>query len=70
MKLNFGKRTSSLVCAVILNVGRAFAEAVSRWPPVAEVRIESRPNSTGVCSGKRALGLVYVRVFKFSRLIT
>jgi len=52
IKLNFGKRTSSLVCAVILNVGRDLVQAVIRQPLMAEVRIQSLSNSYGVCSGK------------------
>jgi hypothetical protein len=39
-----------------LQLGRAIAQAVSRWLPIAAVRVRSRVWSSGICGGQSGCG--------------
>jgi hypothetical protein len=45
--------------------GRAIAEAVSRWLPTAEARVQSRLWSSGICGGQSGAGAGFLRVLRF-----
>jgi hypothetical protein len=47
------------------NVGRAIAEAVSRWLPTAAARVQSRVWSSGICGGQSGAGAGFLRVLRF-----
>jgi hypothetical protein len=46
-------------------VGRALAEAVSRWLPTAAARVQSRVWTSGICGGKSGAGAGFLRVLRF-----
>jgi hypothetical protein len=46
-------------------IGRAIAEAVSRWFPTAEARVQSRVWSSGICGGQSGAGAGFLRVLRF-----
>jgi hypothetical protein len=45
--------------------GRAIAQAVSRWLPIAAVRVRARVWSYGICGGQVALDKVFSEYFGF-----
>jgi hypothetical protein len=45
--------------------GRAIAQAVSRWLPIAAARIRSRVWSSGKCGGQIGAGAGFLRVLRF-----
>jgi hypothetical protein len=47
------------------NLGRAIAEAVSRWLPTAAARVQSRVCSSGICGGQSGVGAGFLRVLRF-----
>jgi hypothetical protein len=46
-------------------LGRAIAEAVSRWLPTAAARVQSRIWSSGICGGQSGVGAGFLRVLRF-----
>jgi hypothetical protein len=46
-------------------VGRAIAQAVSRWFPTAAARVQTRVWSSGLCGGQRGAGAGFLRVLRF-----
>jgi hypothetical protein len=48
-----------------LSIGRAIAEAVSRWLPTAAARVQSRVWSSGICGGQSGEGGGFLRVLRF-----
>jgi hypothetical protein len=46
-------------------IGRAIAEAVSRWLPTAAARVQSRVLSSGICFGQSGAGAGFLRVLRF-----
>jgi hypothetical protein len=47
------------------NMGRAIAQAVSRWLPTAAVRVRSRVWSSGICGGQSGARASSLRVLRF-----
>jgi hypothetical protein len=45
--------------------GRAIAEAVSRWLPIAAARVQSRVWSSGICDGQSGVGAGLLRLLPF-----
>jgi hypothetical protein len=45
--------------------GRAIAQAVSRWLPIAAARVRSRVWSSGICGGQSGAGAGFLRVLRF-----
>jgi hypothetical protein len=45
--------------------GRAIAQAVSRWLPIAATRVRSRVWSNGICGGQSGAGAGFLRVLRF-----
>jgi hypothetical protein len=50
---------------LIIYIGRAIAEAVSRWLPTLAARVQSRVWSSGICGGQSGVGAGYLRVLRF-----
>ena len=49
-------------------MGRAMAQAVSRWLPTAEARVRSRVNPCGICGGQIGTGTdIFPRTSVFPR---
>jgi hypothetical protein len=48
-----------------LCVGRAIAEAVSRWLPTAAARVLSRVWSSGICGRQSGVGAGFLRALRF-----
>jgi hypothetical protein len=46
-------------------VGRAIAEAVSRWLPTGAARVQSRVWSSGICGVQSVVGAGFLRVLLF-----
>jgi hypothetical protein len=46
-------------------MGRAIAQAVSRWHPTAEARVRARVWSSGICGGQTGAGAGFLRVLRF-----
>jgi hypothetical protein len=46
-------------------LGRAIAQAVSRWLPTAAARVRSRVWSSGICGGQSGAGAGFLRVLWF-----
>jgi hypothetical protein len=46
-------------------LGRAIAEAVSRWLPTAAARVQSRVWSSGICGAQSGVGVGFLRVLRF-----
>jgi hypothetical protein len=56
------KITSFIICIpheVTLGLGRAMAQAVSRWPLRAEARVRARVSPRGICGGQSVLVLLF-----------
>jgi hypothetical protein len=65
-KLFFHWYKLDAVClSVTLRLGRAIAEAVSRWLPTAAARVQSRVWSSGICGGQSGAGAGFLRVLRF-----
>jgi hypothetical protein len=45
-----------------LHVGRAIAQAVSRWLPTAAARVRARVWSSAICGGQSGAGAGFLRV--------
>jgi hypothetical protein len=50
---------------LILKLGRAIAQAVSRWLLTAAARVQSRAWSSGICGGQSGAGAGFLRVLRF-----
>jgi hypothetical protein len=50
---------------VTRRVGRATAQAVSRWLPTAAARVQTRVWSSGICAGQSGAGAGFLRVLRF-----
>jgi hypothetical protein len=46
-------------------LGRAIAEAVSRWLPSAAARVQSWVWSNGICGGQSGAGAGFLQVLRF-----
>jgi hypothetical protein len=46
-------------------LGRAIAQAVSRWLPTAAARVRTRIRSCGICGGRSGGGAGFLRVLRF-----
>jgi hypothetical protein len=46
-------------------LGRAIAQAVSRWLPTAAARVRARVWSSGLCDGQSDAGAGFLRVLRF-----
>jgi hypothetical protein len=46
-------------------IGRAIAQAVSRWLPTAAARVRARVWSSGICGGQSGAGGGFLRVLRF-----
>jgi hypothetical protein len=49
----------------LMEVGRAIAQAVSRWLPTAVARVRARVRSCGICGGQSGTGAGFLRVLRF-----
>jgi hypothetical protein len=49
---------------LIVGLGRAVAQAVSRWLPTATARVHVRA-ACGVCGGQTGIGAGFLRVLRF-----
>jgi hypothetical protein len=47
-------------------LGRAIAQAVSRWLPTAAARVRARVWSSGICGGQSGAGAGFLRVLRFT----
>jgi hypothetical protein len=47
-------------------VGRAMAQAVSRWPHTTEAPVSARVSPRGICGGQSGTGTGLLRVLRFS----
>jgi hypothetical protein len=47
------------------SLGRAIAQAVSRWLPIAAVRVQTRVWSSGICGGQSVAGAGFLQVLRF-----
>jgi hypothetical protein len=52
-----------------VTLGRAIAQAVSRWLPIAAARLRSQVKSRGICSGQSGAGVGFLRVLRFPQPI-
>jgi hypothetical protein len=50
---------------VIIIIGRATAQAVSHWRPIAAARVRARVWSCGICGGQSGAGAGFLRVLRF-----
>jgi hypothetical protein len=48
-----------------MKLGRAIAQAVSRWLPTAAARVRAQVWSCGVCGGQSGAGARFLRVLRF-----
>jgi hypothetical protein len=46
-------------------MGRAIAQAVSRWLPTAAAWVRARVSSSGICVGESGAGAGFLRVLRF-----
>jgi hypothetical protein len=46
-------------------IGRAIAQAVSRWIPTAVARVRSQVWSSGICGGQSGAAAGFLRVLRF-----
>jgi hypothetical protein len=46
-------------------LGRAIAQAVSRWLPTAAAQVQTRGQSCGICGGQCVAGAGFLRVLRF-----
>jgi hypothetical protein len=49
-----------------VDFGRAIAQAVSRWLPIATARVPSRVWSSGICGGQSGTGAGFLPVLRFT----
>jgi hypothetical protein len=52
-----------------MSLGRAIAEAVSRWLPTVAARVQSQVWSSGICGGQSGIGAGFLRVLRFPHCI-
>jgi hypothetical protein len=57
--------TTAMSAVYMTAVGRAIAEAVSRWLPTAAARVQYRVWSSGICGGQSGPGAGFLRVLRF-----
>jgi hypothetical protein len=50
---------------LVYNLGRAIAQAVSRWLPTAAARVPSQVRSCGICGEQNGTGADFLRVLRF-----
>jgi hypothetical protein len=50
---------------IYVHLGRAIAQAVSRWLPTAAVRDQTRVRSCGICGGQSGTGAGFPHVLRF-----
>jgi hypothetical protein len=48
-----------------IGLGRAIAQAVSRWLPTAAAPVRSQVRSCGICGGQSGTGAGFLRVLRF-----
>jgi ABC-type Co2+ transport system permease subunit len=53
------------ITAVTLRIGRAVAQAVSRWLPTVAARVRVRA-ACGICGGQSGIGAGFLRVLWFT----
>jgi hypothetical protein len=46
-------------------VGRAIAQAVSRWLPITATQIRAQVRSRGICGGQSGIGAGFLRLLRF-----
>jgi hypothetical protein len=56
MKVKFYLRAPEMLLISTSKVGRAIAQAVSRWLPTAAARVRARVWSSGICGGQSGAG--------------
>jgi hypothetical protein len=49
-------------------LGRAIAQAITRWLPTAAARVRARIRSCGICAGQSGTGADFLRVLRFPLL--
>jgi hypothetical protein len=47
------------------HLGRAVAQAITRWLPISAARVRARVKSCGICSGESGTGGGFFRVLRF-----
>jgi hypothetical protein len=50
---------------LIIDKGRAIAQAVSRWLPTPAARVRARVLSSGICGEESGAGVGFLRVLQF-----
>jgi hypothetical protein len=61
----FGKQPVVVRYFLVRALGRAIAQAVSRWLPTAAARVETRIWSSGIFGGQSGYGAGFLRVLRF-----
>jgi hypothetical protein len=57
--------TNASFCKLVIYLGRAIVQAVSRRLPTAAARIRSQVRSCGICGGRSGIGAGFLRVLRF-----
>jgi hypothetical protein len=57
--------TKFIMSPYMFRKGRAIAQAVSRWLPIAAARVRSEVRSCGICDGQSGTGAGFLRVLRF-----
>jgi hypothetical protein len=60
-----GAHTSNNNRSMVYGLGRAIAQAVSRWLPTAAARVRARVWSCGIWGGQSGAGTGFLRVLRF-----
>jgi hypothetical protein len=63
--INITVRVEEVASRNGVHMGRAIAEAVSRWLPTAAARVQSQVLSSGICCGQSGAGAGFLRVLRF-----
>jgi hypothetical protein len=64
-RIKYLEKDGHNICIVSSDIGRAIAQAVSRWLPTAAARIRARVWSSGICGGQSGPGAGFLRVLRF-----